>query len=822
MDAKISCCVQCNGFSTNAWKTLLLIILVLAPFTKVFSASITSAAAGNWSATAWPNTTRSGTITTSSVTSAITGIGTSFTTEISVGNIIKTSGNVVIGTVLSILSNTSITLTSNAISSNASIAYNVQGIGSADMGTILSGASLTIDGNYTCAGLTFAAVNASSLITISGTNALTVTGLVSMPCPAIGFNCTIAVGSGSLSCSTFTMLATTTTPTRNDIISISTGTLTVTGLITTGTTGCQFNFTGAGRMNVGGSFSSAPSFIIFPGANVNYNAAGAQTVYAITYSDLTLSGSGNKLLSALVTVNDTISIQGTAVTTGGSPTYGSSAVIEYKGSAAQTTTNIEFPASVVSLIINNTNGVILNATKTITGKLMLSNGTLTLGANTLSIAGKISRSSGNINAGNSSSTVMVTNDSAITVPISTWSGTINNLTVNDAGGITLGSAVTVTGVLKLTNGLLTTTASNLLTMSSSSSVVGASDSSFVNGPIKKVGNSGFLFPVGKIGTGYQAIEISAPALATDAFTVEYSRSTLGTATNPPIHIVSGCEYWQLNQSAGASTIDITLYGNSNSGCGGYTGASYFSGNSANLSTLRVVKWNGSSWSRATVGTSSAAGTSPNITLKSTGISSFGAFTFGAVSQNPLPVKLVYFAAETNEKGTLLNWSTATENDNDHFDIERSTDGKNFIKIGEVKGNGSTTNISKYFFNDATETTTSSPINYYRLKQIDYSNAFEYTNIVSVTYVNQNAIKVMNGFPNPFKNDMTINYNLPANGDATINIVDMLGRVISTVGVPSRKGLNSMKLDTADYPKGIYSISIEFNGESSNYQRVVKE
>src|ERR1700730_9113291 len=126
-------------------RILPLIMFVMITSGKM-SATISSIATGNWSATAWPNTTRTGTITTSTVSTTVTGAGGSlFLTEISVGNIIKTAGNVVIGTVLSITSNTSLTLTANAVSTNAGIAYNVQGVGSGDIAQISGGNTITVD-----------------------------------------------------------------------------------------------------------------------------------------------------------------------------------------------------------------------------------------------------------------------------------------------------------------------------------------------------------------------------------------------------------------------------------------------------------------------------------------------------------------------------------------------------------------------------------------------------------------------------------------------------------------------------------------------------
>ncbi|HVO75816.1 MAG TPA: T9SS type A sorting domain-containing protein, partial [Ignavibacteriaceae bacterium] len=134
---------------------------------------------------------------------------------------------------------------------------------------------------------------------------------------------------------------------------------------------------------------SAPS----NGNTINYTRTGNQTVKATTFYNLTLSGSGTKTTTG-VTVNGKLSRQGTA-TVSALPTYGASAVLEYKGSAVQTT-GVEFPATMnYTVIIDNINGVTLNAAKTLNDTLILVKGyltttttnLLTIGANGTAIGG---------------------------------------------------------------------------------------------------------------------------------------------------------------------------------------------------------------------------------------------------------------------------------------------------------------------------------------------------------------------------------------------------------------------------------------------------
>ncbi|MCX6305086.1 MAG: YDG domain-containing protein [Bacteroidetes bacterium] len=187
------------------------------------------------------------------------------------------------------------------------------------------------------------------------------------------------------------------------------GTLTVNGAITPNTpsTANSLAFrmdqgTHTGTLNLGGTSPwatdtdlSAPwgsggitytLILNAVGTTVNYNLAGNQTInraaasgtIAISYYNLTLSGSGNKSLpaSSTATVSGTLSMQGTAAMTTTAATFGANSTLEYKGSGAQLTTNLEFPTTSgpKNLIIDNTNGVTLHAARTISGTTTVNSG----------------------------------------------------------------------------------------------------------------------------------------------------------------------------------------------------------------------------------------------------------------------------------------------------------------------------------------------------------------------------------------------------------------------------------------------------------------
>ncbi|MCK5368151.1 MAG: hypothetical protein KAQ62_06345, partial [Cyclobacteriaceae bacterium] len=252
---------------------------------------------------------------------------------------------------------------------------------------------------------------------------------------------------------------------------------------------------------------------------------------------------------------------------------------------------------------------------------------------------------------------------------------INNLEINNStGNVTLNTPVTIGASLVLTQGNIITTSINLLTFNDNASVTSVSDASFVQGPVKKIGDDAFIFPVGDA-SNYQPIAIDAPALTTDAFTAEYLRADPDptydrNAKDVSIDHISKVEYWKLDRTAGSSNVNVTLAWNNNSG------------GIDNLSELSVARWDGSSWkdhgNGGTTGTTSAG-----TIVTSSAVTSFSPFTLASTTMmdNPLPIELLSFSADVIERDkVLLKWQTASEIDNDYFTLERSEDGYKWEEI----------------------------------------------------------------------------------------------------------------------------------------------
>jgi subtilisin-like proprotein convertase family protein len=222
------------------------------------------------------------------------------------------------------------------------------------------------------------------------------------------------------------------------------------------------------------------------------------SVFTSSIGKLTVNGAGGVTLGSNTTVSNTLTLTSGTLTTGpnslimnGSTltrTSGSidasngSATMEFGNSSALSLPASVFTGSVNNLTLNGAGGITLGSNTTVNGNLTLTSGSLTVGANTLTYGGSsITRTSGNIIASNGSANVTFTNGSALTLPSSLFSGNVSNLTMNGAGGVTLGDAVTVTTSIDLTSGDLTLGANTLnfngSTLTRTSGTIDASNSS---------------------------------------------------------------------------------------------------------------------------------------------------------------------------------------------------------------------------------------------------------------------------------------------------------------------------------------------------------
>jgi len=179
----------------------------------------------------------------------------------------------------------------------------------------------------------------------------------------------------------------------------------------------------------------------------------------------------------------------------------------------------------------------------------------------------------------------------------------------------------------------------------------------------------------------------------------------------------------------------------------------------------------------------------------------------------LPVEFTTFTAEAlRDETALLKWETATELNNDYFQIEHSADGVNFAKIGLQKGAGTSFEPQSYQF---VHPNPRASINYYRLKQVDIDGTFDYSEIRSVNFAKEGTFQV---YPNPSTNYVQI---VPpaaaAELDWNVDVFDIQGRLVQKFNLTDA----NFRLSTANWPSGVYHLQLR-SGQRVEQLRFVKE
>ncbi len=213
---------------------------------------------------------------------------------------------------------------------------------------------------------------------------------------------------------------------------------------------------------------------------------------------------------------------------------------------------------------------------------------------------------------------------------------------------------------------------------------------------------------------------------------------------------------------------------------------------------------------------------PTVTTLGTGITiftaSFTGFSHFFLVDNAvtLPVGLVEFKGKlTNEKNSLLQWSTSFEKNNKQFEIELSRDGNNFVQLDQVKSKGDAALGNAYNYLHARP---ARGMNYYRLKQVDIDGRSSYSNVISILVDGQHDPRPFVS-PNPASESIKINF-----VQATTQAIqlEILGSDLKLVGRETvAAGIINHPLTIGKLPAGAYFIRMVIAGKTE-VLRFVKE
>ncbi len=188
---------------------------------------------------------------------------------------------------------------------------------------------------------------------------------------------------------------------------------------------------------------------------------------------------------------------------------------------------------------------------------------------------------------------------------------------------------------------------------------------------------------------------------------------------------------------------------------------------------------------------------------------------GIFSYAIIPVELVSFNATVNLDNITLNWQTATELNNYGFEVQKSKDMHDWVKIGFVKGAGSSTTPNNYSFVDYNF---NSGDNYYRLIQTDLDGKKTIINPIKVSVGNVLNYNLSQNYPNPFNPSTVINYTIADKNLVTLKVYDILGKEVTTlVNEVKEAGNYSVIFNAENLSAGIYFYELK----SGNYYDVKK-
>jgi hypothetical protein len=175
----------------------------------------------------------------------------------------------------------------------------------------------------------------------------------------------------------------------------------------------------------------------------------------------------------------------------------------------------------------------------------------------------------------------------------------------------------------------------------------------------------------------------------------------------------------------------------------------------------------------------------------------------------IPVEMTLFSASIVTSGVELNWSTATELNNAGFEIQKQIYNGDFITIGFVNGQGTSTQINEYSFIDDK---VNPGKNVYRLKQIDFNGNYEHSNVVEIFFYLLNNYKLEQNYPNPFNPTTTISFNQQKAGYVKLTLFNLLGQELkSLINEYKEAGNYKIHFDADKLNSGMYIYKIEVNG-----------
>ncbi|AIZ64811.1 hypothetical protein PK28_16060 [Hymenobacter sp. DG25B] len=286
-----------------------------------------------------------------------------------------------------------------------------------------------------------------------------------------------------------------------------------------------------------------------------------------------------------------------------------------------------------------------------------------------------------------------------------------------------------------------------------------------------------------------------------------------TTTTYQVDIISGC---------GTQTLSSTITVNPKPTIMVTPGSAFVQpGGSAVLtaSGATAYSWSPATGLNTTSGASVTATPSATTTYTVTGTNANGCVNTSTVTVTVasviLPVELVEFKAVWHGQSPKLTWATAFEKENAMFLIERSYDGITFEVIGQQQGAGNSQNRTSYRYTDGALPVSASGTVYYRLRQVDVTGSFSYSDVKTVQVPTKRRNFAASVYPNPYEKALTVEVETLGTNDIICTVYDVVGKRLITRKVAA-KGTITQEIDfpeAASLHTGMYYLRVQQGGQS---------
>ena len=408
---------------------------------------------------------------------------------------------------------------------------------------------------------------------------------------------------------------------------------------------------------------------------------------------------------------------------------------------------------------------------------------------------------GSIDASTDGNTVEYNSGAAQTIIATTY----HNLIISNAAGVkTLRGNTTIDGDLTLNTNLLTSS-SYTLSFNTGASNPTESNSAMI------IGSS--VMDSRTVGTGtlsFLGVDISSGADDIGSVSLTRVNGNSVAATGPDGVTTVGSNtsiqcYWDVSVGTEPSGRDISF-----SWLSGLDNGLVFSASDlANLWRKPSATWIG-------MGTTDVSVPAMNpMRVASTNTDNFTNRWTISKHTSPLPIELLDFSASCKNKIITLNWSTASETNNDYFNLERSVDAHEWLNVAKINGMGNSNTLKNYSYTDSTKqhpiafgtTNNEQQTMYYRLKQTDFDGVYTYSDVIYAGCFNP-SIEYIQVFPNPAYDYLSFNISSIEVNTINVTIINVMGQSVFSDKFDVIKGANTFTIDVSKLSPTTYYFKVE--------------